>query len=141
MSLTRTLRVLAAAFATLVVAAQARAQFGVPISAPAPLNTNAGSDSGDDYWQQVTTDGLGNWVAVWYSYDDLGGTIGADADILVARSTDSGVTWTAPAPLNTNAGSDSGGDEVPQVTTDGLGNWVAVWYSDRQTSVGRLEQD
>ena len=61
-------------------------------------------------YPQVTTDGAGNWVAVWHSNDSLGGTIGTDADILVSRSTDAGGTWTAPAPLNTNAGSDSGDD-------------------------------
>jgi len=47
----------------------------------------------------------------------------------VARSTDKGATWTAAAPLNTNAATDSGGDEYPQVTTDGAGHWVAVWSS------------
>jgi Neuraminidase (sialidase) len=57
----------------------------------------------------VTTDGAGNWVAVWHSADSLGDTIGEDADILVARSTDGGATWTAPVALNTNAASDVGG--------------------------------
>ena len=58
---------------------------------------------------EVTTDGLGTWVAVWQSGDSLGGTIGwRDWDILVARSTDDGATWTAPVPLNTNAASDVG---------------------------------
>jgi Neuraminidase (sialidase) len=103
-------------------------------SAPAVLNTNAASDLGADYEPQVTTDGAGNWVAVWHSHDDLGGTVGPDADIFVARSTDNGQSWSAPATLNTNAASDSttfdsGGDFRPQVTTDGTGNWVAVWDS------------
>ena len=41
------------------------------------------------------------------------------------------VTWLQPPQaLNTNAGSDSGSDYVPQVATDGAGNWVAVWDSD-----------
>ena len=93
---------------------------------PVPLNRNASSDSGEDYIPQVTTDGAGNWVAVWASYDSLGGTIGTEGDILVARSTDAGATWTTPAPLNANAGSDSGYDWGPQVTTDAAGNWVAV---------------
>ena len=64
---------------------------------------------------------------MWQSDDSLGGTIGTDWDILVSRSTDAGGTWTAPAPLNTNAASDSGTTVDPQVTTDGAGNWVAVW--------------
>ena len=100
-----------------------------PQPPPAPLNSNAASDGEGDRFPQVATDGLGNWVAVWFSFADLGGTIGTDADILVARSTDSGATWSTPAALNTNAGSDSGFDLTPQVTTDGLGTWVAVWLS------------
>ena len=107
-------------------------------SYPAALNTNAATDSGWDYSPQVTTDGLGNWVAVWYSSDTLDGT-GADADILVARSTDNGASWTDPAALNTNAASDSGHDSYPQVTTDGGGNWVAVWYSSEDLYDPNLE--
>ncbi|MCJ7510059.1 MAG: glycoside hydrolase, partial [Dehalococcoidia bacterium] len=98
-------------------------------SYPAALNTNAATDSGWDELPQVTTDGVGHWVAVWQSTENLGGTIGHDWDILVARSTNNGATWTAPAALNTNAATDSGGDWWPQVTTDGAGNWVAVWSS------------
>ncbi len=97
---------------------------------PEALNTNAASDSGGDGDPQVTTDGAGNWVAVWHSRDSLGGTIGTDRDVLVSRSADAGATWTDPVPLNTNAGSDSDDDDYePQVTTDVTGNWVAVWTS------------
>ena len=95
----------------------------------AELNTNANSDAGQDAWPQLTTDGQGVWVAVWESFDSLGDTIGTDQDILVARSTDDGVTWTAPAALNTNADGDAGQDSLPQVTTDEQGSWIAVWYS------------
>ena len=69
-------------------------------------------------------------MAVWYSNDSLGSTIGSDRDILVSRSSDAGATWAAPAALDTNAATDSGTDSNPQLTTDGAGNWVAVWYSD-----------
>jgi lipid-binding SYLF domain-containing protein len=104
---------------------------GVTWSAPTALNTNAGSDAGEDLYSQLTTDGLGTWVAVWHSWDSLGDTVGEDADILVARSTDDGVTWTAPAALNTNAASDRAEDVLPQLTTDAQGTWVAVWeYED-----------
>jgi hypothetical protein len=103
---------------------------GATWTAPVALNTNAATDSGYDTGPQVTSDGGSNWVAVWYSDDTLGGTIGTDFDILVSRSTDNGATWTAPAALNTNAAADSGTDDSPQVTTDGLGRWVAVWRSD-----------
>jgi len=55
-------------------------------TAPAALNTNAATDSGWDWGPQVTTDGGGNWVAVWRSTDTLGGTIGTDDDILFSCS-------------------------------------------------------
>ena len=104
----------------------------------AVLNSNAGGDSESDNNPRVTTDGLGNWVAVWRSDDSLGGTIGTDPDILVSRSTDDGASWTAPAALNTNAATDSGGDDFrAQVTTDAAGTWVAVWNSTATHSVAR----
>jgi hypothetical protein len=116
----------------LVLALVVLASGGTPAYAwtdPAALNTNAGVDTGDDWMSEVTTDGLGHWVAVWKTNDSLGGTIGNDGDIVVSRSTDNGTTWTALAPLNTNAATDTGHDSYPQVTTDGLGHWVAVWES------------
>jgi hypothetical protein len=102
---------------------------GATWTAPAPLNSNAADDAGADHNAQVTTDGTGSWVATWRSYDTLTGTIGNDADILVARSNDNGATWTAPEALNTNAGTDSGDDHAPEVTTDDTGDWVATWHS------------
>ena len=102
---------------------------GATWTAPAALNTNAAIDSGEDSYAEVTTDGAGNWVAVWTSENSLGATIGTDYDILVARSRDAGATWTAPAALNANAATDSGDDGDPRITTDGAGSWVAVWTS------------
>jgi hypothetical protein len=92
---------------------------GDPWTAPAALNTTATDDFGDedegiapsqDWNPQVTSDGAGSLVAVWVSDNPLDDTIGLDWDILAARSTDDGATWTAPAALNTNATSDSGTD-------------------------------
>jgi hypothetical protein len=103
------------------------AAFDDDVSRPEPLNTNAAADSGNDEYPHVMTDKMGNWIAVWYSHNDLAGTIGIDPDILIARSTDNGVTWTDPVPLNTNAGTDDRFDFLPKVTTDGAGNWVAAW--------------
>ena len=56
-------------------------------------------------------------------------TAGRDSDILVARSVDAGITWSAPAALNVDATSGLGADEAPQLTTDGLGAWLAVWHA------------
>lgn len=93
------------------------------------LNTNAATDSGDDAGVEIVTDGAGNWVAAWYSENTMGGSVGTDQDLFVARSTDAGATWTSPTPLNTNAATDAGNDAGVTLTQDGAGNWVAAWTS------------
>ncbi len=102
---------------------------GANWSIPVPLNNNATTDSGDDYTPDLATDGQGHWVAVWRSNDTLGNTIGSDVDILVARSIDNGASWTNPAPLHSNAATDTGSDGSPRIVTDRNGNWVAAWTS------------
>ena len=114
---------------------------GATWSVPAPVNTNAATDTGDDYWPRIATDGAGTWVSVWTSTDSLGGTIGTDEDILVARSTDAGVTWSSPAPLDSHASIDSGDDAEPEVATDGHGTWITVWYGDTIGSSGPTDDD
>lgn len=101
---------------------------GATWSAPALLNTNGTTDDGDDIRAQIITDNTGNWLAVWHSDEPVGGS-GFDFDILVARSTDNGLTWTAPVLLNTNGTTDSGLDYRPGIATDGAGNWITVWHS------------
>ncbi len=125
----RRLRLLLGLLTAAAVLVFGQAPTTAAIAPPAPLNTNAETDSGDDIFPYIASDGAGNWVTVWQSDDDLGGPIGADTDILIARSTDNGATWAAPAPLYTNAGSNTGDDEAPRVATDRAGNWVAVWQS------------
>ena len=94
----------------------------------AALNSNAVSDNFPDVSPRLATGG-GRWVAVWQSYDTLGGTIGLDSDILMAQSTDGGAGWTAASPLNGNAATDSGADGLPHLATTGFGHWAAVWSS------------
>ena len=103
---------------------------GLTWSAPAAVGSNASTDRGADQRPQLATDGAGTWVVTWASNDTLAGTKGADFDVLFARSTDSGASWTAPRSLNGNAGTDRGLDDRPQLATDGHGTWVAAWVSD-----------
>jgi len=79
-------------------------------------------------YPQIATDGAGTWVAVW------GGGLGAGPiqghiDILIARSTDGGATWTAPVALNSNARG-YGTNYAPAIATGGAGTWVVVWQSE-----------
>jgi hypothetical protein len=98
-------------------------------TAPAALNTNATADFGADKYPRIDTDGSGNWVTVWQSNDNLGGSSIGDEDIFVATSDNIGASWTAPEALNTNAGTDRGDDTYPNIANDGIGHWVTVWQS------------
>ncbi len=114
---------------------------GVSWSAPAPLNSIETTDASLDFTPQVTTDSAGLWVVSWESRNSLNGTIGFDSDLLSSLSTDDGLTWTNPAPLNSNAGGDGGEDAFVQVTTDGLGQWIAVWHSNTNLAGGAGDLD
>ncbi len=103
-------------------------------TAPRPVNASAVSDSGIDEQPDIAGDGHGHWVAVWSSTENLGGSIGADRDILVARSNDNGVTWSIPATLNSDAAVDVGSDFWARIVTDGAGRWLTAWVSNNDLS-------
>lgn len=116
--------------------AAARADFGVPVTSPGLLNVNAGSDAGNDLKPRMAADGQGHWVAVWESDDTLGGTVGPDSELFVARSIDNGANWSVPTFLNTIAPSDTGTDTNADIATDGNGVWIAVWESNAFPGAG-----
>ncbi|MCP4594003.1 MAG: exo-alpha-sialidase [bacterium] len=98
-------------------------------SASMVLNTNAETDLDSDYRPELATDGQGNWVCVWHAA--VPGAQDRDFDIMVARSSDDGATWSAPAILDA-AGADPleiEDDFSPVVYTDGDGHWIAAWYT------------
>ncbi|HYC55702.1 MAG TPA: sialidase family protein [Candidatus Binatia bacterium] len=62
---------------------------GMNWTTPAAINLLGGSDgAAEDYSQRLGYDGAKDWVAVWTSTNDLGGTIGTDRDVLFARGRD-----------------------------------------------------
>ncbi len=103
----------------------------VRIPPPPPPNAinDAQNDSGSDAFASVATDGNQNWVVVWQSREDVGGTIGMDFDLLASTSLDDGQTWSPPVVLNSSAASDTGNDGLPSLSTDGQGVWVVLWES------------
>lgn len=113
---------------------------GATWSDPTNLNRNAGIDSGTDEVPQIETDTYGNWVATWRSQDDLQGTIGDDWDVLIARSSDLGATWTLPVPVSSRATNDRASDSYGHLATDERGNWIAQWRS-ADTMGGALGSD
>lgn len=97
---------------------------GLTWAAPTPLNTDAATDGRNDLDPEIRTDGS-TWLAVWDA-NHFGG-VANDIEIVTARSIDAGITWSAPAALNTDAASDGAADYAPHVATNGGGAWVAVW--------------
>jgi len=113
---------------------------GPVFGSSAVLNSNAGADTGTDFVPCIATDEVGNWVTVWRSDENLSGA-GTDSDIFVAMSSDAGANWTAPAPLASNASTDSGSDDAPVVATDKAGTWIAAWDSTDNLSGAGTDAD
>jgi hypothetical protein len=101
---------------------------GLTWSGPAALNTDAATDELRDAYSgglDLATDG-NTWVAVWVRM--LPPML--DPDLMIARSTDAGVTWSDPENLNPYHAVDSGGKDLyPRLATDGHGGWVVVWQA------------
>ncbi len=95
-------------------------------SAPAALHDNAFNDSGFDSNARVAAAGS-VFVCVWQSTENLGGTAGNDDDVFVSRSADGGATWSTPTTLSNLMIGDSVFDGIPDIATDGNGNWIACW--------------
>jgi hypothetical protein len=66
---------------------------------------------------------------VWHSWSVFSEYGQADADVVVTFSQDNGVNWSSPEPINAAADGDAVDDTLPQLATDGRGNWVAVWQT------------
>lgn len=92
------------------------------------VNSNEAGDLGDDERVSLAYDG-DMLVAVWSSNDEVGKTIKTDDDILVATSSDDGGSWSAVTHLASTAVKDKGGDENPDVATDGAGTWLVAYES------------
>lgn len=116
---------------TAPVTAEALVSFGAPEAINSTAATDSLDDNGDSDESAATAAGdSGTWVTVWASNDDLGGTVGTDFDILFARSSDGGQTWTAPAALTADAAGDGGfSDSQPAIAYGEAGAWIVAWTS------------
>lgn len=105
---------------------------GVPAAASAQSFGLPSSISVDEpvLVQYELAGGGGTWVVVWRAWSGLGGTLGSDDDILVARSIDAGATWTAPEFMSLPDALRVGAGEIPRIAVDAGGQWVAVWKTD-----------
>jgi hypothetical protein len=110
---------------------------GPPFRAPGRLNCSG-------YWVCMYPDGGGYWrymgwgqpaalnhiVHLVYSAGDLG--TGDPANVFYIRSADSGVTFTAPLQLNTDATTRA--QWQPSLSVTASGDVFAIWYDERESA-------
>ncbi|CAM2010603.1 sialidase family protein [Acanthopleuribacter pedis] len=115
---------------------------GAGWTTPAAVSITASSDTGDEFFPSIASDGGNGWMCTWQSNDPNGNT-GTDNDIFVATSADNAATWTTALLLNSDGESDSGQDNNPEVKTDGRGVWIIVWASQNMILArsGGLDRD
>jgi hypothetical protein len=92
---------------------------GATWSVPAVLNPDAAEAHPSGQMDVVYGNGV--WVASW------SGLVASAHRARVSRSTDGGVTWSAPIDLAGSSGFGYAGISTTRLATDGAGRWVAVW--------------
>jgi Neuraminidase (sialidase) len=90
-----------------------------------PVN-DAINDSGRDMNPGIATDANGTWVIVW----DVSAANG-NQSVLMSRSIDEGLNWSAPVDLTTGF---PGGSFLPDVASDGNGNWLVGYATESERS-------
>jgi hypothetical protein len=100
------------------------------------VNTNAFGPNQTDSHPEIAVDEGGNWIVAWTAYDAFD-MYGSDLDLLYARSTDRGATWSDPLVLNSDAADDGFVDHDDQVTLrpDSNDQWLASWRARRSGSL------
>ncbi len=103
------------------------------------INAYDTANSQSDEEVHIDTDGQGQWVAIWGSYEDtvsesLTG-LGTDADVVYSVSTDNGASFSSPKLLNASGLTDNVRDRMPDITVH-KDIWTAVWSSGNDLSGG-----
>jgi hypothetical protein len=110
---------------------------GTTWTVPAVINSSTRIDANPS----VAGDGDGNWVIAYESTALGGDSFGTDFDVFYIRSTDNGVSWSSPLPLNDFASSDTQPDSNVVVRCDGNNAFVAVWQSTHDNGSSGTDSD
>ncbi len=98
---------------------------GVTWSARAPVNPGLDHDNFGEISPDVVADSFGNWIVAWILAEE-----DSSIDVVAARSTDAGQTWSTPIFLSPNGPVD-GSDRTPRLAADDNGNCLVVWSSNQ----------
>jgi Neuraminidase (sialidase) len=101
-------------------------------SSAKPLGSDGPFDIGPFGEIALDTDGKGRWICV---VGQCPGTLmdeEEEKDLYIYRSDDNGETWTSEELLHPEFAADDQSDNFPKLATDGTGNWVVVWLTQRE---------
>lgn len=70
---------------------------------------------------RIAADYDGNFIVVWGGMDT-----GSDSEILMSRSSDSGVKWSPPVVINSDSTTDTWNEDKLDISTDAVGNWIVA---------------
>ncbi|MFN2378197.1 MAG: DUF4215 domain-containing protein [Candidatus Binatia bacterium] len=110
-------------------------------SQPHAVASHATSDGSPDFAPTIATNRSGKWLAAWISHHPVGAGDGLDSDVLVAVSTDFGVTWSPPALLGEEMEGDQAGDVHVTLAAGSGGRWLAGWQRTDFASASGLADD
>lgn len=99
-------------------------------SDPLAVHQNAATDQGSDARPRIRMIPEGVAIVVWESSESMGGILGDDFDILLARSNTGGQSWMPVAAMNSNSVGDNRSDRWADIDVDDQGTWIVVWRSD-----------
>lgn len=100
---------------------------GMNWSTPQALAPNAASQTGVHLNPRIATDRNNDWVVVWTTNEVAVGGSTTRFNPAYSRSTDNGLTWTAPVALDTSAMSNTASSFAPDISTNRQGTWIATW--------------
>jgi len=98
---------------------------GATWTSPVAINFPASSDSLDDSWPAVATDGAGTWLVVYNQF------LGSTGVLRTLRSTDFGFSWSLPKQINITLG-----DAVPAIASGGPGLFITT-HTNLNTNINR----
>lgn len=101
---------------------------GASWSAPIVIDPDTDLTTAYNVHCELDCDAQGNWVAICDVNRQLSPTV-RKYDILTWRSTDAGLTWSAPTAVDSITTEKPDWKACPRIGSDRAGNWLAMWYA------------
>lgn len=99
---------------------------GLTWSEPSLIGDSPALDAEIDVGPRLAINNSGDWIVQWHVQGSPASVYGEDGEMLLARSVNKGVTWSAPRPIRADALTDTSFDGLGGAAGKGK-TWLAVW--------------